>query len=72
MFIEIWQLIILYIDRMDWRAGHLITVEGTGGGAFANKNFKCPGYDRGLARRGMLAAGIDSHITLADSRGGFF
>ena len=55
---------------MDWRAGHLITAEGTGGGAFANKNFKCPVYDRGLARRGMLAAGIDSHITLADSREG--
>ena len=40
MFIKIWQLIILYIDRMDWRAGHLTTIEGTGGEAFANKN--CP------------------------------
>ena len=40
MFIKIWQIIILYIDRMDWRAGHLTTKEGTGGGAFANKN--CP------------------------------
>ena len=39
MFIKIWQLIILYIDRMDWRAGHLTTTEGTGGQAFANKNF---------------------------------
>ena len=25
---------------MDWRAGHLTTTEGTGGGAFTNKN--CP------------------------------
>ena len=70
MFIKIWQLIILYIDRMDWRAGHLITTEGTGDGTFAGKNspqgwaghlnnfFKCPGVCPG----GMLAAGIDSHI----------
>ena len=35
-----WQLIILYIDRMDWGAGHLTIIVGTGGGAFANKN--CP------------------------------
>ena len=40
MFIKIWQPITLYVDRMDWRAGHLTTTEGTGGGAFANKN--CP------------------------------
>ena len=40
MFIKVWQLIILYLDRMDWRAGHLTTTEGTGVGAFANKN--CP------------------------------
>ena len=40
MFIKIWRLIILYIDWMDWRAGHLTTREGTGGGAFAKKN--CP------------------------------
>ena len=39
MFIKIWQLIILYIDQMDWRAGHSTTTEGTGGGAFANKTF---------------------------------
>ena len=32
MFIKIWQPITLYIDRMDWRAGHLTTTEGTGGG----------------------------------------
>ena len=64
--LKIWQLIILYIDRMDWRAGHLTTTEGTGGGAFnakfANKNcpqgrafeqfFKCPGYARGFAGGG--------------------
>ena len=64
MFIKIWQLIILYIDRMDWRAGHLTTTEGTRGRAFANKNcprgrafeifFKCPGYARGFARGGCL------------------
>ena len=40
MFIKIWQPITLYIDRMDWRAGHLTTTEETGVGAFANKN--CP------------------------------
>ena len=40
MFIKIWQPITLYIDRMNWRAGHLTTTEGTGGRAFANKN--CP------------------------------
>ena len=73
MLIKIWQLIILYIDRMDWRAGHLTTTEGTGGGAFSNKNcpqgrasekklFKCPRVcPRGAGR--MLSAGIDSHIT---------
>ena len=38
MFVKIWQLIILYIDRMDWRAGHLTTTERTGDGTFANKN----------------------------------
>ena len=68
MFIKIWQAITLYIDRMDWRAGHLTTTEGTGGGAFANKNcpqgwafeqfFQMPGVCSG----GMLAAGTDSHI----------
>ena len=73
MFIEIWQQIILYIDRLDWRAGHLTTTEVTGDRAFANKNcpqgrafeffFKYPGYARGFAG-GVLAAGIDSHISL--------
>ena len=57
---------------MDWRAGHLTTTEGTGDGAFANKNcpqgralenlFKCPGYARRFSRGGMFAAGIDSHV----------
>ena len=68
MFIKIWQLIILYIDQMDWRAGHLTTTEGTGGRAFANKN--CP-QGRALEKifpgrlpGGMLAAGIDLYITL--------
>ena len=32
MFIKMWQLIILYIDPMDWGAGHLTTTEGTGAG----------------------------------------
>ena len=58
MFIKIWQPITLYIDRMNWRAGHLTTTEGTGG-AFANKNcpqgraleqfFRFPGYARVFA-----------------------
>ena len=40
MFIKIWQLIILYIDRMDWRAGHLTTTEGTN---FFQMPGVCPG-----------------------------
>ena len=40
MFIKIWQLIILYIDQMDWRAGYLTTTEGTEDRAFTNKS--CP------------------------------
>ena len=72
MFINIWQLIILYIDPMDWRAGHLTTTEGTGDGVFANKNcrqgrafeqfFQMPGICPGVCPGGMLAAGTDSHI----------
>ena len=73
MFIKIWQPITLYIiDRMDWRAGHLTTTEGTGGGTFANKNcpqgrafeqfFQMPGVYPGVCPGGMLAAGIDSHL----------
>ena len=70
MLIKIWQPITSCIDRMDWKAGHLTTTEGTGSGAFANKNFpqgrefeqffQMPGVCPGV---GMLAAGIDSHIT---------
>ena len=67
MFIKIWQPITLYIDRMDWRDGHLTTTEGMGAGhlptkiarraGHLNNFFKCP---RG---GGMLAAGVDSRIT---------
>ena len=56
---------------MDWGAGHLTIIVGTGGGAFANKNcpqgrafeqfFQMPGVCPG---EGMFAAGIDSHITV--------
>ena len=72
MLIKMWQLIILYFDWMDWRAGHLTTTEGTGVGAFANKN--CPhgqafgsfsnarGYAREVCPGGMLAPVIDSHF----------
>ena len=74
MFIKIWQPITLYIiDRMDWRAGHLTTTEGTGSGVIANKNcpqsrafeqfFQIPGVCRRVFLGGMLTAGIDSHIT---------
>ena len=61
MFIKIIK-IILYFDRMDWGAGHLTIIVGTGGGAFANKNcpqgrafeqfFQMPGVCRGFARGG--------------------
>ena len=37
MFIKIWQLIILHIDRMDWRAGHLTATEGRGSGHLPTK-----------------------------------
>ena len=82
MFIKIWQPITLYIDRMDWRAGHLTTTEGTEGGAFANKNcpqvrafeqfFQMLGVCPGVCPRGgeMLAAGIDSHISTKRSAPG--
>ena len=58
MFIEKWQLMFLYIGRMDWGAGHLTIIVGTGSGTFADKN--CPpdqaffnffsGFARGDAR----------------------
>ena len=69
MFIKIWQPITLYIDQMDWRAGYLTTTEGTGGGAFTNKN--CPqgrAFEQffQISGGGMLAAGIDSHYLCAN------
>ena len=57
---------------MGWRAGHFTIIVGTGDGAFANKNcpqgrafeqfFQMPGVCPGVCPRGMLAAGIDSHM----------
>ena len=57
---------------MDWGAGHLTIIVGSGGGAFANKNSpqgrafeqfsQMPGVCPG---RGMLAAGIDLHLNCA-------
>ena len=60
---------------MDWGAGHLTIIVGTGGGAFVDKKcpqgrtfeqfFQMPGYARGLAQGGgVLAGGNDSHIIL--------
>ena len=59
---------------MDWGAGHLTIIVGTGGGAFDNKNcpqdrafeqfFQMPRVCPGVCPGGMLAAGIDSHISL--------
>ena len=47
---------------MDWGAGHLTIIVGTGGGAFVDKRcpqgrafeqfFQMPGYARGLAQGG--------------------
>ena len=55
---------------MDWGAGHLTIIVRTWDGALADKNcpqgrafeqfFQMPGYARGW----MLAAGIDSYITV--------
>ena len=82
IFIELWQLIILYIDWIDWSAGHLTTTEGTGSGAFANNN--CPQgreFEKNSNVRdmpgglpgGMLAVGIDSHINfLCDTLEGWY
>ena len=65
----------MYIDRMDWGAGHLTIIVGTGGGAFANKNcpqcrafeqfFQMPG---GLPGGGVLAAGIYSHVIVRQNQ----
>ena len=60
MFIKIWHLIILYIDRMDWRDGHLTTTEGTGDGAFATKI--CPrgrAFEQFFQMPGICPAGGD-------------
>ena len=65
MFIKIWRLIILYIDWMDWRAGHLTTTEGTGGGAFANKN--CP--QAGHLNNFLNARGMPGGLPGGDARG---
>ena len=71
MFIKIWQPITLCIDRMNWRAGHLTTTEGTGGGHLPTKiarrdehlnNFSDSRDMPGCLPGGKLAAGIDSHI----------
>ena len=61
MFIKIYKLIILYIDRMNWRARHLTTTEGTEAGHLPTKIvrraghlsdvFKRPGYARGGCSR---------------------
>ena len=57
---------------MDWGAGHLtIIYSRNGGGIFQQKLPAGPGIltifsnARGFARGGMLAAGIDSHISSA-------
>ena len=78
MFIKIRQPITLYIDRMDWRAGHLTTTEGTGVGFFANKNcpqgrafeqfFKCPGYARGFARGGYSRLELTHTLETSETR----
>ena len=74
MFIKILHLIFLYIDRMDWRAGHLTTTEGTGGGHLPTKIAGRAGHLRKFSNArgmpgglpgGMLAAGNDSHINAA-------
>ena len=74
MFIKIWQLTILYIDRMDWRAGHLTTTEGRNEGRGICQQTLPAGLSictslsnaRGMAEGlpgGMLAAGTDTHIS---------
>ena len=67
----------LYIDRMDWGAGHLTTTERTrGGGAFANKKlpagpgiwkkkFKCPGFAPGGEARGWKVSNKYIHVQVS-------
>ena len=65
---------------MDWRAGHLTTTEGTGDGAFANKNcpqgralenlFKCPGMPEGFP--GGACSRLELTRTLTLSGPAFF
>ena len=58
---------------MDWRAGHLTVIVGTGGGAFANNSCpQCQAFDQffpmpGGLPGGMLMAGVDSHIIFSNS-----
>ena len=62
---------------MDWGTGYLTIIVGTGAGHLQtkiargvghfNNFFKRPGYARGLPGGGMLAVGIDSHITYIDT-----
>ena len=75
MFIKIWQAITLYIDRMDWGAGHLTTTEGTGvehlptkivrKAGHLNNFFKCPGYARGFGLGGCSRLEL-THTLLSD------
>ena len=49
-------MLILYIGRMDWGAGHLTVIIGTGGGStktvrHLNNFFECPGFARGGCSR---------------------
>ena len=68
MFIKIWQPITLYIDRMDWRAGHLTTTEGTGGGGICQQKLLAgPGIWTIFSNaRGMPGGG---GLPVGDARG---
>ena len=61
MFIEKWQVVFWYIGRMDWGAGHLTIIIGTGVGHLPTKIsrraghlsnfFKCPCFCPGRYSR---------------------
>ena len=73
MSITKWQLIFLFIGLMDFGAGRLIIIVGTGAGHLPTKiarraeHLNIFSNARGLpgpfSRVQMLAAGIDSHIS---------
>ena len=73
MFIKIWQLIILYIDQMDWRAGHLTTQKERGAGHLPTKLARRAGhlnfFSNARGMPGVLPGGGCSRLELTRTLG---